>query len=63
MVHIPSGKELKQRKVEYAPTEKVMKKLFTFIIPTVYVTYIYPQRNQICKDIKTINQKLTEAGI
>lgn len=63
MVHIPSREELRERKKEYAPTEKMMKKLFTFIIPTVYTAYIYPDRNSICKDIKTINQRLSEAGI
>jgi hypothetical protein len=62
-VHIPSREELKQRKIEYAPVEKQMKKLFRFIIPTVYVSYIYPERKAICKDIKTINEKLSEAGI
>jgi hypothetical protein len=62
-IHIPSRAELKQRKVEYEPTEKMMKKLFTFIIPTAYTAYIYPERNAICKDIKTINEKLSEAGI
>lgn len=63
MVNVPSVKELKKRKEEYAPVEKQMKKLFTFIIPTVYTAYIYPDRRSICKDIKTINQRLTEAGV
>lgn len=63
MVHIPSRTELKEAKEEFAPTEKVMKKLFTFIIPTVYTAYLYPERKALCKDIKTINQRLTEAGI
>jgi hypothetical protein len=63
MVHLPSREELRKRKEEYAPIESRMKKLFRFIIPTVYVSYIYPERKAICKDIKTINEKLSEAGI
>jgi hypothetical protein len=60
---LPSMAEIKARRAEYARIDKTVKGLLLFIIPTVYLTHAYPTRSAICKDIATINERLSEAGI
>lgn len=60
---LPTVAEIKQKRAEYARIDKTIKGLLLFVIPTVYLTHAYPDRVTICKDIRTINERLSEAGI
>lgn len=51
---------IKETRAEFKPEEKKLMKLYTFIIPTIYLTNLYPKREAMCKDIAKIDKKLEE---